>query len=249
MWMVVLATIGLVLVSLEAGVRLGRWHTRKGGEASQVSGAVSGATMGLLAFMLAFAFSGAADRHAARKALVVDEANAIDTTWLRAGFLPETARVMVRGSLKEYVTVRLRAVAGERPLAEAMRVSEDLHTRMWAVALEVGDAQATSIPFGLFTQSLNEVIDLHSKRVTAALRDRIPSTIWATLYLLMIIGMVIMGLQIGQSGTRQVSTEIALALAFSVALFVIVDLDRPQAGLVNVSQEALSDLETKMRTQ
>jgi hypothetical protein len=61
--------------------------------------------------------------------------------------------------------------------------------------------------------------------------------------------MVIMGLQIGQSGTRQVSTEIALALAFSVALFVIVDLDRPQAGLVNVSQEALSDLETKMRTQ
>ena len=249
MWMVVLATIALVLVSLEAGIRLGRWHTRKGGAAFQVSGAMSGATMGLLAFMLAFTFNGASVRHEARKALVVEEANAIDTTWLRAGFLAEQARATVRGSLRDYVDMRLKAAVGEVALAEAMHVSEDLQERMWAIALEAGRGEPAAITVGLFTQSLNEVIDLHSKRVTAAVRDRIPSTIWATLYLLMVIGMVMMGLQIGQSGTRQLSTEVALALAFSMALFVIADLDRPQAGLVNVSQAALLDVQKKMHAQ
>lgn len=83
-----------------------------------------GATMGLLAFMLAFTFNGAAGRHSARKALVIQEANAIYATWLRAGFMPEPSRVDIRGLLRDYVDVRVKAAAGQVELAEAVRRSD-----------------------------------------------------------------------------------------------------------------------------
>jgi hypothetical protein len=66
------------------------------------------------------------------------------------------------------------------------------------------------------------------------------------LYLLMIVGMGMLGAQIAQGGNRHRGTEVSLALAFSLVLFMIADLDRPQEGLINVSQQALIDLQTKM---
>jgi len=248
-WGLLLATIGLVSLALEAGFRLGRRRQLLAGGKSEVSGAMAGTTMALLAFMLAFTFNGAAGRHDTRKGLVIEEANAIEKTWLRAGLLAEPYRADIRGLLRNYVEVRVKAAAGEVDLGEAIRRSEALHDRMWALAAEVGQKNAGSIPAGLFIQSLNEVIDLHLKRVTVGIRNRVPPTIWATLYLLMVVGMIMMGTQIGLSGARHIGTELALAVAFSVVLFLIADLDRPQEGLINVSQQAMVELQTKLNAR
>ena len=248
-WAVLLATIGLVAVALEAGVRLGRRRQLRAGGKSEGSGAMVGATMALHAFKLAITFNGAAGRHDARKGLVIEEANAIDKTWLRAGFLAEPYRADIRGLLRNYVDVRVKATTGEMDLGEATRRSEALQDRIWALAAEVGRKDAGSIPAGLFIQALNEVIDLHLKRVTVGIRNRVPPTIWATLYLLMAVGMVMMGTQIGLSGTRHIGMELALAVAFSVVLFVIADLDRPQEGLINVSQQAMEELQTRLNAR
>jgi len=245
-WAILLATIGLVLLFLEIGVRLGR--RRKGGKV-EVSGAMVGATMGLLAFMLAFTFNGAAGRHSARKALVIQEANAIRTTWLRAGFLAEPIRDDIRGLLRDYVDVRVQAAAGEVELPEALRRSEAQQDQMWALTLEAGRQDQGSIPAGLLTSSLNEVINLHLERVTVGARNRVPPTIWAALYLLLAVSMLMMGIQVGLSAARNLSIELALAVAFSGVLFLIVDLDRPQEGLVNVSQQALLELQTRLNAR
>ena len=205
-------------------------------------GAMVGATMGLLAFMLAFTFNGAAGRHDVRKGLVIEEANAIDKAWLRAGFLAEPYRADIRGLLRTYMDVRVKATAGKLDMGAAARQSEALQDSMWAVAEEVGRKDAGSITTGLFISALNEVIDLHLKRVTVGLRNRVPAPIWATLYLLMFVGMVMMGTQIGPSGARHAGMELALAVSFAVVLFVIADLDRPQEGLINVSQQAMHEL-------
>lgn len=180
-WVLLLVTIGLVARALEAGVRLGRRRQLRAGGKSEVSGAMVGATMALLAFMLVFTFNGAAGRHDSRKALVIEEANAIDKTRLRAGFLAEPYRADIRGLLRNYVDVRVKAAAGEMDLGEATRQSEALHDRMWALATEVGEKDASSITAGLFIQALNDVIDLHLKRVTVGIRSRVPPTIWTTL--------------------------------------------------------------------
>jgi hypothetical protein len=243
---ILLATIGLVLLSLQAGTGLGRWRQAQGAGKLEVSGAMVGAAMGLLAFMLAFTFNAAAGRHEARKKLVIEEANAIETTWLRAGFLPDPARATMRGLLKNYVGVRVKVALGQLDLKEGLHQSDELQDTMWALAVDSGRREPGSIALGLFIQSLNQVIDLHVERLTVSIRTRIPGTIWAALYVLLVISMFMMGTQIGQGDARHPMTEIALAVSFSVVLLMIADLDRPQQGLVRVSQEAMTDLQTKL---
>jgi hypothetical protein len=246
LWAVLLATIGLVLISLESGVRLGRRREARGKGKLEVSGAMVGATMGLLAFMLAFTFNAAAGRHEARKKLVIEEANAIETTWLRAGFLPDPSRAAMRDLLRSYVGVRVKVALGQLDLTQGLHQSDELQEKMWALAIESGRREPGSVALGLFVQSLNQVIDLHVERLTVSIRNRVPGTIWAALYILMIIGMFMIGAQIGQGDTRHPLTELALAASFSVVLLMIADLDRPQQGLVRVSQEAMTDLQTKL---
>src|SRR5215204_3643408 len=137
-WAVLVATIALVLLALQCGVTIGRKRTARGLPKLEVSGAMVGATMGLLAFMLAFTFNGAATRHDARKTLVMKETNAIETTWLRAGFLPEPARTTMRALLKEYVGVRVKVALGQMNLPEGLHHTEQLHDSMWGLATERG---------------------------------------------------------------------------------------------------------------
>jgi hypothetical protein len=60
--------------------------------------------------------------------------------------------------------------------------------------------------------------------------------------------MAMVGTQSAQSGARYFKMELALAVAFSLVLALIADLDRPQEGLLNVSQQAMSDLQTKLKS-
>ena len=246
LWAILLATMALVLLALQMGVGLGRRRLARGAGKLEVSGAMVGAAMGLMAFMLAFTFNAAAARHDARKKLVIEEVNAIETTWLRAGFLPEPSRTTMRGLLKHYVGVRVKVALDQLSLAEGLHQTDELHDGMWALAVESGRREPGSIAIGLFIQSLNEVIDLHLERLTVAVRNRIPGTTWAALYILLAIAMFMMGTQIGQGGTRHPMTELALAASFSVVLLMIGDLDRPQEGLVRVSQQAMVELQAKL---
>ena len=245
-WWILLGTMGLVFVCIEIGILRGRARLRSGKGKLEVSGAMVGAVMGLLSFLLAFTFNGAATRAESRKALVVKEANAIEQAWLRAGFLDETSRAAMRGLLRDYLDVRVKAAMGQTDLPLALRESVALHDKMWALAEDAGRLTPGSISTGLLVQSLNEVIDLHLERVTMGIRNRVPPTIWATLYLLLIAAMIMLGAQIGQSETRHFDLEIAIAITFATVLFLITDLDRPQEGLLKVSQEAMVELQAKL---
>ena len=249
-WGLFLATIVLVVLALEAGMLVGRLRQTQAGGKAEVSGAMVGATMALLAFMLAFTFNGAAGRHDVRKAMVIEETNAIGKTWRRAGFLAEPYRSDIRGLLRNYVDVRVKAATGKMELGEAVQRSEVLHGKMWAVAEEVNKKDVGGRADALFIQALDEVIDLHLKRVTVGSRSRVPPSIWATLYLLMAVGMVMMGIQAGLSGVRRhIGMDLALAISFSVVLFSIVDLDRPQEGLLTVSQQAMEELQIRLNAK
>ena len=246
LWAVLLATIGVVLLAIESGIRVGRRRLAQGRGKLEVSGAMVGATMGLLAFMLAFTFNAAATRFEARKTLVVKEANAIEVSWLRAAFLPEPARTTMRGLLRAYVGVRVNVALEQMELAEGLHQTESLQDRIWELTAENVSREPGSIALGLLVQSLNEMIDLHVERLTVAIRNRVPGTVWAVLYILMFIGMFMMGTQIGQAETRHFTFEMTLAVSFSVVLLMIADLDRPQQGFVRVSQQAMIDLQTKL---
>lgn len=101
---------------------------------------------------------------------------------------------------------------------------------------------------GLFVQSLNQVIDLHATRVYVGLRSRIPLSIWLVLFGLTFIGMGSVGYQAGISGARRSPEITTLTVAFATVIFLIVDLDRAQEGLLHVSQQPMIDLLKTMQT-
>ena len=100
---------------------------------------------------------------------------------------------------------------------------------------------------GIFVESLNEVIDLHAKRVMLALRNRIPGLVWFVLYFIATVSMGALGYQEGLSGSRRSLAVLALALTFSSVMLLIADLDRPQEGLLRVSQRAMLDLRESLK--
>jgi len=100
---------------------------------------------------------------------------------------------------------------------------------------------------GLLAQSANKVIEIHYKRLTSALQNRIPSSIWWTLLVISILTMITMGNQAGLSKSRRLVAVIPLVMAFSALTTVIVDLDRPQKGMIKVGQQTMIDLHERMK--
>ena len=245
LWGLFMATLLLVLLSVEGGYRLGKYRRSRSEEEKEAPvGAMVGATLGLLAFMLAFTFGLATARFDTRRQVLLDEANAIGTTYLRAGMLPDR-REDIRALLRDYVDTRLEAVRSGN-VTEGIRRSEHLQGQLWAQAVAVGENNPTSIVVGLFVQSLNEVIDLHAKRVTAGLRNRIPGAIWGWLFVVAALSLAAMGYHAGLSRTSRSLVELAVAITFSAVIGLIADLDRPQEGYLKVSQQALVDLQQSM---
>ncbi|MBA3340381.1 MAG: hypothetical protein H0T48_00945 [Gemmatimonadaceae bacterium] len=243
LWGVFIATVVLILLSLEGGHRLGDSRRRRSGEEKAPAvGAIVGARLSLLAFMLTFTFGLAASRFDARRQLLIDEANAIETAYLRSELLQEPHRTELRRLFLEYVNVRLEGVRLEM-VDQAVRRSGELHRRLWKQAVALGGENARPVVAGLFIQSLNDVIDLHSRRVMAA---GIPGIIWTVLYFVAIVSMAGMGYQSGLSGSSRSLANIGLVLSYSAVLYLIADLDRPEEGMLTVSRQVLVDLRNTM---
>jgi hypothetical protein len=245
LWGVFALTVALCVVGVEVGAAYSRAALRKTDkEPEGPLGAMVGSLLGLLAFTLAFTFSMAADRFAARKALVLQESNAIGTTYLRAGLLPAKEGLPIRALLREYAGLRA-GVSKENAVAVGKR-SEAIHGELWAQTRAVAQEDMDSEIRSLFIASLNETIDLHQSRKTVALQYRLPSTIWAVLYLLIALSFLAVGYQVGMSGVRRLRGAPVLALAFSLVLLMIADLDRPGEGFLRVSQQPLIDVQDSM---
>jgi hypothetical protein len=245
LWALLLGILLVVLLSVEAGYRIGRFRGRREHEMETPVGEMVASTLGLLAFILAFTFGLAASRFDAKRQLLVDEANAIGTTYLRAAMLPERGDE-IRTLLRDYVDVRIDAITPDK-LAEGIRRSEDLQNRLWAQAVAVAVKNPNSIVVGLFVQSLNDVIDLHTKRLTAAVRNRIPLAIWVALYGISVFSFAAMGYHSGLIGTSRSLVIVVVTFTFSVVIVLIADLDRSQEGFLKVSPQALIDLRQSMK--
>ena len=104
-WAVYIGTVVAVLLAAEIGFRIGMWAKRRDPTSKKpaMAGAVVGGMLGLMAFLLAFCIGIVINQHNGRKAMVVTEANAVGTAYLRAGFLNESDQSLTRDLLKEYV--------------------------------------------------------------------------------------------------------------------------------------------------
>lgn len=246
LWFIFVFTMALCLVSTELGTRIAAMDLKRtfAKEPDAPLGSQVGALLGLLAFILAFTFGIGSSRFDARRQLVLQESNAVGTTYLRAGMLPATQRSEVRQLLREYVDARLAVKSTN--LRETLKTSEAIQTRLWSQAESLVATDMDSEVRSLFIRSLNEMIDLHQSRKTVGTQYRIPGSVWLVVYLLTVLSMLEMGYQVGITGVKRLRGTPVLAAAFSLVILLVADVDRPGEGMIRVSQQPIADVRDMM---
>jgi len=249
-WLIALIICTLFLCAIEIGFRLGRREKSKDNELtkSQIN-MLQAASLGLLALLLGFTFSMALARFDTRKQLVLEEANAIGTTYLRAQLLPDPARKEVSDLLRRYVDVRLefyQSGINQRKLQRVDEETDKIHKALWAYAIAAGGQDSRAIPTGLFIQTLNEVIDLHAKRVTA-MENHVPENIFLVLLIVAMLSLGLVGYGSGMAKNRNLLPTLISIILIASVILLIMDLDRPRRGFIKVSQQSLSDLRENLK--
>lgn len=241
-----LTFLGVLLLAIEIGFRLGRRRAeREAAPAAANAGAIAGAMLGLLGLLLGFSFAGAAGRFLDRQDLIVTEANAIGTAYLRADLLNQPHQGDLKKALADYTRYRIEvSTTMTRTLgADVQSKIAGFHNAMWSAAhAGVEDKPATMLAV---LNPVNDVIDLHSTRIAAG-RKHLPPPLVALLMSCAVLSMSVIGFTSGLNKRRMFVTTGALAFLVATALWITVDLDHPRQGLIHLSDAPLADLAAGM---
>jgi hypothetical protein len=236
----------VALLFYEAGFRFGRWwQDRMPGEQEGPTGLLVGSILGLLAFLLAVTMGMASDRFDARRANVLEEANAIHATYLRAGYLPEPASGQIRELLREYVPLRIVVTEREKVVQDVKR-SEEILAELWTISEGVAKTTNQGDLVSTFLDSLNETISMNETRVTAGIYARVPETVLLLLVGGSALSLAMVGYSAGLTKRRGLLNAFVLIVALGAVLMIVVDLDRPREGFIQVSQQPLIDLQRQI---
>lgn len=232
----------LSLLCFEIGFRVGVWwQAREPGEQEGPTDLLVGSMLGLIAFVLAITMGLAVDRHDARRGLVVEEANAIATAYQRADYLPTADAGQLKALLRAYLPLRIVEDPTEVP-ANIVK-SADLAQEMWAIQAKVVQTGYSPDLMSSLGDSLNEIVTVSERRIVAGVYARVPPTIMFLLLAGSALSLAMVGYSAGLKGRRSVLTATVLIVVLGVVTILVVDLDRPQEGLLTVSQQALIDVQ------
>jgi hypothetical protein len=233
-----------ILIAIEAGYRIGLKTNNNESYKMHVN-AVQSSLLGLLALLIAFTFSIAIQRFDNRSDAVVDEANAIGTTYLRTELLPISIRSDIQQSIRDYVDLRVTASA--TPLNHVAKQSElrlkatHIQTILWRQAMVAVEKDPRPVTSGLFVQSLNELIDSYGRRIVS-LDRHVPEAVLLLLSFVFIVTGGVTGYAVGITNQRPSSIGYIMVGLFVLLVFLIIDLDHPRQGLIKVNQQSLIDL-------
>lgn len=256
-WLSNLSLIGVVLFVFLSmllvafaghGARiLVRRFAAHGDEDHSQEGYLVGSMLGVLALLMAFSFSMALDRYEERRHLVVQEANAIGTSYLRAQLLDEPHRSRLSRLLIAYTDNRVALGTGRHAgLDRQLEINDRLLTDIWAAVAAARDSAARhgiSVPI---LTAFNEVIDLDTERKVAR-QVRVPAPVMLLLYGFLLLTAVVLGYVLEERRARLGAFMLFLLLALYVS--VIADLNRPASGNIQESQDAMLMLQRSLRSQ
>jgi hypothetical protein len=184
--------------------------------------------------LIGFAFSGAASRFINRVDIIVKEANALGTAYLRADAIAEPQRGELKAALKEYTADRVTLLTREtRDQIEPLLAKVGgLHERMWRSAIKATQDNAPLM--GVVLPPINEIIDLHSAHLAMA-RRHLPIPIMTALLGAAAISVGIIGFGNGRVGRRFFVLDSVYGVVLAVALWMTIDLDYPGIGIIRLS--------------
>jgi hypothetical protein len=235
------AIIIVIAAAAELGHRTGLRLRRLASERPDL-GVLTGAGLGLLALLLSFSFSIALSRFDARHTMVLEEANAISSTANFALMLPQPRQGIILALLRDYVAIRidLGISYGTSKLEQDANRSLDLQTQLWRQAVAIADTAPQSLSAHRFVASLNEMNNIHERRITA-LRYHVPAPVVLMLMIVAIVAMGFAGYNAGITGARRRPPLLVMSITAAVLIVLVIDLDSPNHGLIQVPVQPLVD--------
>ena len=234
--LIIAVSIGLMLLALEAGRLYARRRSAEDADANdQAVAVVQGALFGLMGLFLAFTYSGAADRWERRRELVVQEANAIGTAYLRIDLLPVDAQPALRDLFRLYTDSRIamyKALPDVRAARDQLALSAVLQQDIWSKSVAAAQASPGPAAALLMMPALNEMIDITTTRWVAALTHA-PALVFGFLAVLALVSAMLAGYGMGRR-RRNLLHEFAFAVTVALAVYVIVDFEFLRRGLITL---------------
>jgi hypothetical protein len=240
---------GLLVFALVLGAGIaGGWIARRflvDESASPSFGAVQGAAFGILGLLLAFSFSVGLTRYDARREVVVREANAIKTLWYRAALLDHSRTVMLRKEVTAYAAARLEyTAAGDAATrATAQLKAADLETAIWSDVLN-GTNRGQAV-YNLLIQAANDVLDVAAEQAELQTAS-IPASVIAVVIATAIVSTLLLGAAHGRARRHAQVAQVAIAVVIAMVVGTIIDLDRPQHGMIRVDLAPLLQAQSDM---
>jgi hypothetical protein len=225
--------VGMQVAGHHFGLRRERGDPVAG---SQGTAAVEAALYALLGLLVGFTFAGAQDRLTARRALIVDEANAVGTAYLRLDLLPPEDQPRLRDDMRRYVDARLMFYEKLLNLGAARiekQRCDDLQKVIWHEAVAASGRAADSRAALLVLQSLNQMFDVASARY-AALRNHLPIAIFVQLVVIALTCAFFAGIGMARRRRPSLLHMVMFAGVIAVTAYVILNLEFPRVGFVQM---------------
>lgn len=246
------ALFSLMMACLEIGYRIGHRDSGKHPEGAHAGiGAVEAAVFALLGLLLGFTFAGATSRLDTRRELIVHEANAIGTAYLRLDLLPAIDQPQMHKLFRDYLDARVRAYeklpnlkSAEEEMARAERLQEDI----WSHAVGSSRTDSTQNVARLLLPAINEMIDVTASR-RVALYTHLPVLIFALLIFVALLSGLLAGYAMAERRSRSSLHMLLYALVVSLTVYAVLDLDYPRSGLIRLhaADQALRQLRDSIR--
>jgi hypothetical protein len=245
-WIIYALTILILIGSVECGGLLARWRRVRNPDtdADRFLSNLSTPSLGLLALMIGFTFAMSLSRFEARTTAVLDEAKAIGTAARLGPMLGEPYSTAVAPLFKEYAQLRVarRGTAlGSEQNADRLRRSRELQKQLWQQASAAQESSPNAVSTELFIQALDAMIVAHAMRLAAA-RNIVPAVVFLMLEGLGALSLGFSGYGVARARMNHRIAMLLMALMIGSVITLILDLDRPQSGLITVSQQPLLDL-------
>jgi hypothetical protein len=254
-FLALLASVGLffgIVFSYSLGCWIGKHWPSLAKKDSGSTGMLDGAIYGLMGLLIAFTFSGAASRFDDRRVLVINEANAIGTAYLRLDLLPAAAQPPLRDLFRHYVDARLdmsRKLPDMDAITSAITEASDLQTKIWQIAVKACQDSGSVTATTLLLTALNEMFDISTYRNTVRFELHPPLIIFLMLLGLAMISACLAGYAAAGTLRQNRVHLLAFALITAGTFYVILDLEFPRQGLIRIDtvDKVLIDLRNSMQ--
>ncbi|MFZ4509100.1 MAG: DUF4239 domain-containing protein [Fimbriimonas sp.] len=232
-WLWSLAMFATMLLASHLGRRVG---ARKGQSDKDGSQILEGAILNLLGLLLAFTFSGAVGRMDHRRDLILSEANAIGTAYLRIDTLPKEDQPALRMTFRKYADARLAYYHSLNDIAALAAIGQEtniLESQIWKSAVSSSQKSPSPATMSTLLPAINDMFDIATTRIVAR-QMHPPMVIYLLLAGIAVVSAFIAGLGFGPVPKSPMAWTIGYALLMSAIFFVILDIEHPRSGFFRV---------------